>query len=91
MRKTTHIFYDEMDVSKMVHGELQKAKLAWLKEFTEVVAKFKDEVMTKLDQLVGDIQDKREEQILHQGQHDEMQETLDSYDKRIKKLEHPAL
>lgn len=87
MRKATIIHYDDVDVRKIVKDELEKAKFAWLDAFSKVVTKFKDEVMTKLDKFVGEIQSYREEQTLHQGQHDEIKGTLEEYHGRLKKLE----
>jgi gas vesicle protein len=91
MRRTSIISYDHVDVQKIVKNELEKAKFTWLDEFTKIVAGFKDEVMTKLDKFVGEIQSQREEQTLHQNQHDTLKDTLKGYDIRLKKLEHPVL
>ena len=37
----------------------------------------------RMDELSGEIQDKREEQVLHQGQHDEIVEHLDLLEKHV--------
>jgi hypothetical protein len=42
-----------------------------------------DEIIEKLDGLAGGIQDKRDEQTLHQGQHDEISERLDRVDEKL--------
>lgn len=99
MRRTTLIRYDDVDVRKIVREEVRKelknAMPGWarkiIEETTKAMAKYKDEVMTKLDAFVGDIKAKREEQTLHQNQHDEIIETLEKYEKRMHKLEQPAL
>lgn len=88
-----------MDVRKIVREEVKKelknAMPAWaqkiIQETTQAMANYKDEVMTKLDKFIGEVKARREEQTLHQGQHDEIGETLESFDKRMKKLEHAAL
>lgn len=88
MRKSTHYFYDQTDIKKIIRDELEKAKPNWIEEMTKAVSKIVtekfDKVMTVLDKFVGEIQSYREEQTLNQLQHDRM-------DKRIKKLEHPVL
>lgn len=41
----------------------------------------KDEFFTRMDQLSGEIQKVREEQTLHQGQHEEINNRLDNLEK----------
>ncbi len=91
MRKTSTVYYNEGDIHQIVKDELERAKFAWLDEFTKVVAKFKDKVMTVLDKVMGELKTIREEQTLHQGQHDTITKTFEGLDKRIHKLEQPAL
>ena len=43
----------------------------------------KDHFDERMDKLSGEIQDKREEQTLHQGQHDEIDERLDRLEKHV--------
>ena len=42
----------------------------------------------KLDTVMGELKDMREEFTLHQGQHDNITDTLDNHNSRLKKLEH---
>lgn len=42
----------------------------------------------KLDSVMGELKDIREEFTLHQGQHDDITDTLDNHNSRLKKLEH---
>lgn len=87
MRKRTFITYDEMDVEKIIKNQLEKAKSSWLDEFTKVVAKFKDDVMTVLDKVMGELKTIREEQTLMSGRLSEHTDTLEDHDARLEKLE----
>jgi hypothetical protein len=42
-----------------------------------------DDISTKLDKFVGDIQAKREEQVLHQGKHDDLEMRVGTIEKRL--------
>lgn len=42
-----------------------------------------DEVSIKLDKFVGDIKTKREEQTLHQGKHEEIEERVSVIEKHL--------
>ncbi|MBI5619972.1 hypothetical protein HY950_03350 [Candidatus Gottesmanbacteria bacterium] len=48
----------------------------------------KDDFFTRMDKLSGEIQKVRDEQTLHQGQHDEINTKLERHDKRILRTEH---
>ena len=43
----------------------------------------KDHFDTRMDELMKEVQDMREEQTLHQGQHDEITERLDTIEQKI--------
>jgi len=43
----------------------------------------KDHFDKRIDELMGEVQTMREEQTLHQGQHDEITEHLDRLDKHV--------
>lgn len=69
---------------------LTKADIEWLKEeflpsLAEAVEKRLqsklDTIKTTLDKLAGDIKDKRVEQKLHAGQHEEINDRLDRLEK----------
>ena len=71
---------------------LTKADIDWLKsEFLPSLAKAVqdglskklDNISTKLDKFVGDIEDKREAQELHQGQHDTANRRLTRLEKKL--------
>ncbi len=48
----------------------------------ESMQKF-DQVMEKLDKFVGEIQTKRQEQIMHQGNHDRVDNRLERLEKKV--------
>lgn len=48
----------------------------------------KEEFFKKMDKLMGEVKAMRESQELHAGQHARLDDLLDSYQKRIKALEH---
>ncbi len=71
---------------------LTKVDIDWLKaELVPALAdavqkkleKKLDEINTKLDQFVGDIQSKREEQTIHQGKHDDLEERVGKIEKHL--------
>lgn len=70
-------------VTKRQFGEVNQ-------KLTKVDQKL-DKIMTTLDRVAGELQDMRDEQTLHQGQHDELFEQLENHDTRLNKLEHPTL
>ncbi len=84
-QRTTH------DVRSIVRDELHTAKPAWQEDFvdafTEKVAEFKDTVVTMLDAVMGELKKIREEQALMSNKLSEHTDTLESHDKRIKKIE----
>lgn len=43
--------------------------------------KYKDEILTALDPVAGELKKLREEQTIHQGQHDRIDERLDRVEK----------
>ncbi len=88
MRKTTSYHYSEGDVKKIVKTEFEVTKLEWLGEFKSLVTKFKDEVMTGLDKVMGELKTIREEQEIITGKNSKHQETLENHETRIGKLEH---
>lgn len=71
---------------------LTKADIDWLKsELVPALAdavqkkleKKLDDINTKLDKFFGDIQSKREEQTLHQGKHDDLEERVSKIEKQL--------
>ena len=43
-----------------------------------------DEISTKLDKFVSDIQAKREEQVLHEGKHEDIEERVTKIEKHLR-------
>lgn len=71
---------------------LTKADVDWLKsEFIPALAdavqkglaKKLDNISTKLDKFVGDIQAKREEQTIHEGKHENLEERVITIEKHL--------
>jgi len=71
---------------------LTKVDIDWLKsELVPALAdavqkkleKKLDDISTKLDKFVGDIQAKREEQTLHQGKHENLEERVTTIEKHL--------
>ena len=71
---------------------LTKSDTAWLKselvpaladEVEHRLKKKLDDVSIKLDKFVGEIQKRRQEQTLHQGQHRRINDRLDKIEKRL--------
>ena len=91
MRKPTHIYYDQMDVKKIVRDELERAKPDWIKDITEevtkIVAEKFDKVMTVLDRFVGLYKKTDETQTLQGGQMDKLFERMGKLEQRFK---HPV-
>lgn len=48
-------------------------------------------VLNLVDEVLGEVKAMRQEQAMHTGSHQRMDEELDSYDKRIKKLENSSI
>ena len=71
---------------------LTKADIDWLtSELVPTLAdavqkkleKKLNDISTKLDKFVGDIQAKREEQALHQGKHEDIEERVTTIEKHL--------
>lgn len=71
---------------------LTYADIEWLKSelipalakaVQDGLAKKLDNISTKLDRFVGDIEAKREEQQLHSGQHKTIDDRLDTIEKHV--------
>ena len=84
MRKTTHVFYDEMDIKKIVHEEVENTKPKWL-------VKKLDKLYELVDKIAGGIKDYREEQELNASKLSNHSDERENHDLRLKKLEHSVL
>ncbi len=86
MRKSTHIFYDEMDVQKIVHDELENAKPEWIDEITKVVGEKFDKVMTVLDKFVGEVDSYRKVQEINSQTLSEHSDKIEKLDEQLKRF-----
>jgi tetrahydromethanopterin S-methyltransferase subunit G len=77
---------------KKIKPSLTLADITWLKsEFLPALSesvqkgleKKLDAIDTKLDKFVGDIQAKREEQTLHEGEHEDIEERVSKIEKHL--------
>ena len=95
MRKSTHYFYDQTDVRKIIADELQKAKPEWVEEITEsvnkTVAEKFDKVMTVLDKFVGEVDSYRKVQEINSQTLSEHSDKIENLDEQFKKFKHPTL
>lgn len=95
MRKSTHYFYDQTDVRKIIADEISKAKPDWIEEIGEAVSKIVtkkfDKVMTVLDKFVGEVDSYRKMQEMNSETLSEHSEKLEHLDKRLQKFEHATL
>jgi len=71
---------------------LTKADIDWLKSelvpaladaVQKKIEKKLDDISMKLDKFVGDIQAKREEQTLHDGKHEDIEERMSTIEKHL--------
>lgn len=71
---------------------LTKSDIDWLKSdlvptladaVQKKLEKKLDDISTKLDKFVGDIQSKREEQIFHDGKHEDLEERVTTIEKHL--------
>lgn len=72
------------------HMTLTKSDIDWLIDSMKLIFPTKDEsthkfdkVMKKLDTFIGEIKASRESQELHQGQHNEITDRLDTIEKHV--------
>lgn len=62
---------------KKLKNELQGIEERLDRKIDNSFQKYKDEVVTGLDQVMGELQTIREEFTMHQGQHEEINERLE--------------
>jgi hypothetical protein len=68
------VFATHDDVKKIIDQELSE-KIKFLPS--------KDDLFTRMDKLSGEIQKVRDEQVLHQGQHDQVDTRLSRVEKKL--------
>lgn len=80
-------FATKEDFSDIVRQELKAQKPEWIREISESVAQALgekiDKMYTELDKFIGEIQARRQEQTLHQGQHDRLDERIKKVEKKL--------
>lgn len=98
MKKSTIVHYDQIDVQKIVRGELRKAEIAQkleqiLERLDKHDKKFEkiDHLIEVVDRIAGDIRDYREEQELNAQKLSDHSDQLEDHAERLKKVEHPIL
>lgn len=55
----------------------------------EKAKQYRDEILTKMDQIVGELAQMREDRLFERHEKRELKEQVDDHEKRIKKLENP--
>ena len=81
MKKANYVTEDYLD------GRLSALKEEIVSEIDEKNEKYKDEVMTKLDDISGQLEDLQEDKVLSIHQTEELREQVNGHEKRIKHLE----
>jgi len=94
MKKSTNSTPSGNVIRQIIREEIDKTRPAWLDEFRDslignfsgLITKFKDEVMTGLDKVMGELEDIREEKTVQSHQ-------LSNHEDRIETLEklHPEI
>ena len=59
--------------------------------YREEIVEFKDGVYDKMDAVYKEVLTFRDEEVMHQGGQDRIQEQVDDHENRIKKLERPPV
>ncbi len=59
-------------------------------QITAHVDETHNDAMTKMDAVYKEVLDMRQEQAMHTGAHQRVDETIDEHDRRIKRLESPT-
>lgn len=79
-----------VDIMKKFKPTLTLADINWLLDAFErkfvtknEFKKYTEKVLEKLDHFVGDIKTKREEQTLHEGKHEDIEERLSKIDQHL--------
>lgn len=101
MKKTSSTHHTDGTVRKIVREELNRAKSTWIGEiadrvtgevndnFTTKIAKFKDEIITLLDKVMGELKTIREEFAVMAPKLSDHTDTLENHETRISKLQQP--
>ena len=92
------------DVRKIVREEIENTRPKWTKEYVtkdyldekldkvdEKLTKFKDDILTAVDGVMGELKDMREEQTIASAKLSEHSDTLENHETRLQKLEKPHL
>ena len=78
MKKTTRPLNAD-DVRYILDDKLRETGLDQVPKRLDLL----DRILTSVDKLVGEIQAKREEQTLHEGKHEEIEERVSTIEKHL--------
>jgi hypothetical protein len=67
-----------------------KPQLATKEDLQQELANFRSDVMTKMDEVHKEVLTVRQEQAMHSGSHERMDEKLKDHEGRLKDLESPV-
>lgn len=81
--KARNIIREEFHMEFHKEFQIVKQDLVDKETFSEKVTKFKDEILTMLDKVMKELKDFREEQTIHSGYNDQ----IEDHETRIGKLE----
>lgn len=91
MRKSTTYHYSEGDVRKIIRDELELAKTSITESvsenLTQKIATFKDQIVTLIDKVMGELETIRNELTLINGRVSQDTDQLENHEIRITKLE----
>lgn len=74
----------------MLQQELRQLKSELKAEIGEEMKQYKDEILTKMDEVVGKLDAIREDNEIGSYQTRELREQVDNHEKRLTKLEKPS-
>lgn len=90
IKKMKKVFATKDDLKSSIRQELVAQKPEWVREITESITnalgKKIDKMYVKLDKFIGDIETKRTEQTLHDGNHQVIDRRLTRLEKHNKLL-----
>lgn len=89
MKKAKYVTEDYLDKKLFAFGNSLKRELKEeiVYEIDEKNEKYKDEVMAKLDDISGQLEDLQQDKVLSIHQTEELREQVNGHEKRIKHLE----
>lgn len=70
-----------------MRSEIKLSAEEILAKVDENAQKYRDQILTKLDETMGELQTMREENIIGSGQTSQLRDTVENHETRIKHLE----